>query len=79
MWEARAAPGRLDDLVAFAQQHADPSAQLFRADAGPADPDARLVVIDPSGRGLPDVPAELIARPPHTWPFTPVARTPRTG
>jgi hypothetical protein len=99
MWEVRAAPGRLDDLVAFAQQHADPSAQIFRADGtdgpdgshgidgshgtdgtdGSHGTDPRVVVIDPSGRGLPDVPDELIARPPHAWPFTPVARTAPPG
>jgi hypothetical protein len=70
MWEVRAADGRLDELVAYADQHADPSALIFRA----GEPDPRVVVIDPSGRGLPDVPGELVARPPHAWPFEPVAR-----
>jgi hypothetical protein len=70
MWEVRAAEGRLDDLVAYADAHADPSATIYRA--GPPDP--RVVVIDPSGRGLPDVPPELVARPPHAWPFDQVAR-----
>lgn len=70
MWEVRAADGRLDELVEHVRAHADPDAQLFRADRG----DPRVVVIDPSGRGVPDVPAELIARPPHEWWFDPVAR-----
>lgn len=70
MWEVRAADGRLEDLVAYVSAHADPSAQLFRSDG--ADP--RVVVIDPTGRGVPDVPAELVARPPHEWSFEPVAR-----
>ncbi|HZZ96560.1 MAG TPA: hypothetical protein VFE19_06085 [Jatrophihabitantaceae bacterium] len=70
MWEVRAAAGRLDELVAYADQHADPSALIFRA--GESDP--RVVVIDPSGQGLPDVPSELVARPPHAWPFAPVDR-----
>jgi hypothetical protein len=70
MWEVRAADGRLDELVEHVRAHADQDAQLFRADRG----DPRVVVIDPSGRGVPDVPAELIARPPHVWWFDPVAR-----
>jgi hypothetical protein len=70
MWEVRAADGRLADLVAYVSAHADPSAQLFRSDG--ADP--RVVVIDPTGRGVSDVPAELVARPPHEWSFEPVAR-----
>lgn len=70
MWEVRAADGRLDDLVAYVTAHADPAAQVFRSNG--AEP--RVVVIDPTGRGVPDVPPELIARPPHAWPFEPVAR-----
>ena len=65
MWEVRATPGRLDELVAHVLRHADPSAQVYRADGG----DPRVVVIDPTGAGVPDVPAELIARPPHEWTF----------
>jgi hypothetical protein len=71
MWEVRAAPGRLDELVAFVDAHADPAAQVYRADG----PDPRVVVIDPSGRGVPDVPPELIARPAHGWRFEAVPRT----
>jgi hypothetical protein len=67
MWEVRAAPGRVDELVAFADTHADPGAFVYRS----AD---RVVVIDPSGRGLPETPAELVARPPHAWRFDAVPR-----
>jgi hypothetical protein len=70
MWEVRAAPGRLDALVAFADEHAAPQAQLYRAD----DPEPRLVVIDPSGRGMPQPPADLVTRPPHSWRFESVPR-----
>ncbi len=69
MWEVRAAPGRLDDLVAFVCAAAVPSAQVFRADGPP-----RVVVIDPTGRGVDAVPADLVARPPHSWPFEAVPR-----
>jgi hypothetical protein len=70
MWEVRAADGRLAELVAYVSAHADAAAQVFRSD----DTDPRVVVIDPTGRGLPAVPAELIARPPHEWYFELVTR-----
>jgi hypothetical protein len=70
MWEVRAADGRLADLVAYASAHADPAAQVFRSDGT----DPRVVLIDPTCRGLPDVPDELIARPPHEWHFEAVTR-----
>lgn len=63
MWEAKAAPGRGAELVEYAIGHADPDAQVYRSR------DDRVVVIDPTGRGLPETPAELMARPPHAWPF----------
>ncbi len=68
MWEARAADGQLDDLVAYALEHADPAAAVYRS------ADDRVVVIDPTGRGLDEVPAALVARPPHVWPFERVDR-----
>jgi hypothetical protein len=70
MWEVRAAEGRLDELVAFVDAHADPAAQVYRADGT----DPRVVVIDPTERGVPDVPPELTARPPHQWRFVAVPR-----
>jgi hypothetical protein len=70
MWEVRAAAGRLDELVAFVTAAADPSAQVFRS----GDPDDRVVVLDPSGAGIAEVPDELISRPPHVWSFDEVTR-----
>ena len=70
MWEVRVADGRLDELVAYVSAHADPSAQIYRS--GGDEP--RVVVIDPTERGLPDVPAHLVARPPHAWTFQAVVR-----
>ena len=70
MWEVRAADGRLDELVQHVLASTDASAQVFRS----ADGDPRVVVIDPTGRGVADVPDELIARAPHQWPFEPVNR-----
>ena len=68
MWEARAAEGRVDDLAAYAAEHAAPQAQVYRS----AD---RVVVIDPTGAGLPGVPSELLARDPQVWSFDEVARS----
>ncbi len=68
MWEARAADGRTDELLAHVLAHAAPEADVYRSR------DGRIVVIDPTGRGLDDVPAGLTARPAHAWPFEPVAR-----
>ena len=70
MWEARAAPGRLAELVAFVCNVADPAAQVYHS----AGPDLRVVLIDPSERGITDVPDELVARAPHAWRFEPVHR-----
>lgn len=69
MWEVRVQDGRLDELIAYATQHADAGAEIYAA----RDPD-RLVLIDPSGRGLPEVPTELVARPAHEWQFRKIAR-----
>jgi hypothetical protein len=68
MWEAKAAPDRADELLAWVLAHADPAADVYRG------ADGRVVVIDDSGRRLPEPPAELIARPPHAWPFDRIPR-----
>jgi hypothetical protein len=68
MWEAKAAAGRADDLLAWTLQHAAPDAQVYRS------ADQRIVVIDPSDTDLPDPPADLLARPAHAWRFTPIPR-----
>jgi hypothetical protein len=70
MWEVRAAPGRLEELVAFVCDAADPAAQVYRSDG----PDPRVVLIDPSERGIAAVPDELVARPAHAWRFELVER-----
>jgi hypothetical protein len=68
MWEAKAADGRANDLLAWALENAAPGARIYRST------DERIVVIDPSDTELPDPPAELLARPPHGWHFTQVPR-----
>jgi hypothetical protein len=74
MWEVRAAAGRLDELLQYVLGHADPAAEVYRSSAG----EPRVVVIDPTGRGIPDLPDGLAARAPHSWDFERVPRaTPR--
>ena len=71
MWEIRAAEGRLDELLDWALGRLDPAARVYRSNGG----EARMVVIDGTGqasRQLADPPAELIARPGHSWEFSPV-------
>jgi hypothetical protein len=68
MWEVKAAAGRADELLAWTLEHAAADADVYRS------ADGRVVVIDQTGDGLPDPPGDLLARPPHTWHFTPVPR-----
>jgi hypothetical protein len=68
MWEARAAAGRVDELVARVLAETDPAAEVYRS------ADDRVVVIDPTGHGLQEVPADLVARAPHVWAFERVER-----
>ena len=68
MWEAKAADGRADDLLAWVREHAAPTAQIYRS------ADQRVVVIDPADTDVPDPPADLLARPAHAWRFTPIPR-----
>ena len=68
MWEAKALPERAAELLAWALEHAPPQARIYRS------ADARVVVIDETGTGLPEPPPGLLARPPHAWQFEPVPR-----
>lgn len=71
MWEARAAAGRTEDLLGWVLAAAPAGASVYRA-AGDAE---RVVVIDPAGVGVvADPPADLLARPAHSWDFQPVPR-----
>jgi hypothetical protein len=70
MWEVRAAPGRLADLVEAVRAAAHSTAAIYTS----ADPDERVVVIDPTGQGPGPIPGELVARPPHEWTFAVVER-----
>jgi hypothetical protein len=68
MWEAVAAPGRVDELVTWALHHAPADARVYRSG------DGRVVVIDPTAREFTSPPEDLVARAPHTWDFDEVER-----
>lgn len=80
MWEVRAYPQQFDDLLTWVCDTAVPSIEVWPLHIGSevfSSADNRVVVIsrwrgDP--KPLPDPPAELVARSPHTWDFTPVDR-----
>ncbi|MBL3665434.1 hypothetical protein JL475_05335 [Streptomyces sp. M2CJ-2] len=79
MWEARAVPGRGEDLLAWARTQeldGDPPLrrETFRA------PQDRVLVITwwdaPYDADLPELPepdGDLVTRPVHRWRFEPVA------
>ncbi|MEU3598219.1 hypothetical protein ABZ714_05705 [Streptomyces sp. NPDC006798] len=75
MWEAKAAPGRGAELLAWARSRPLPGPHRRETFGAGAD---RVLVItwwrtaDGLGAGLPelpDPPAELVSRPVHRWRF----------
>lgn len=80
MWEVRAEPAKFADLITWVCDTALPefdhnplhlSSEVF------SSTDHRLVVISKWRSGpqtLPDPPATMLARPPHSWDFTQVDR-----
>ncbi|QDY78572.1 hypothetical protein [Streptomyces qinzhouensis] len=77
MWEAKAAPGRGAELLAWARAQTLPGEPLRRETFGAGDD--RVLVITwwetdggPAARlpELPDPAPELIGRPVHRWRFT---------
>ncbi|MEU9506722.1 hypothetical protein AB0D32_10625 [Micromonospora sp. NPDC048170] len=80
MWEARAEPYGIADLITWVCDTALPefehdpmhvSSEVF------SSTDHRVVVISrwrSNPRPLPEPPAMLLARPPHSWDFTQVDR-----
>ncbi|MPZ29160.1 MAG: hypothetical protein GEV12_22895 [Micromonosporaceae bacterium] len=79
MWEVRARPGRVPELVGWVCETALPAVEPDPRHVGTevfASTD-RVVAIS-RWRGepvpLPDPPAELVDRSPHSWDFTSVDR-----
>jgi hypothetical protein len=87
MWEARAHPEAFTDLLSWVCDAAVPALEahpLHVASEVFASTDHRIVVISRWRKGpgwagggpprLPEPPGYLVARPPHSWDFTPVDR-----
>ena len=80
MWEVRAEPARFAELMAWVCETALPRIEvepLHIASEVFSSTDHRLVVISKWRSApvpLPDPPAGLAARPPHSWDFTQVDR-----
>jgi hypothetical protein len=64
MWEAKAADGRADELLAWLVDAA-PLGEVFRSS------DRVVLVVDlAASEAVPQPPPDLVARPPHAWRFT---------
>jgi hypothetical protein len=81
MWEARAQPGRLDELIAWLRESALPAIEAqprhIASEVFSSAADERLVVISRwrgESESLDEPPSDLVARAPHAWDFTPVDR-----
>lgn len=79
MWEVRGAAQRLPELVRWVCDTALPEVEEDPRHAGSeVFSSADRVVVISWWRGepvpLPEPPADLVARPPHAWDFTPVTR-----
>ncbi|OIJ67470.1 hypothetical protein [Streptomyces mangrovisoli] len=78
MWEARAVPGRGDDLLAWARAQRLP-AEPLRREILRAPQDRVLVITwwdaayDAAVPELPEPAADLVTRPVHRWRFESVA------
>jgi hypothetical protein len=81
MWEVRAQPDRLADLIAWVCETALPEIEqspLHVSSDVYSSTDHRLVVISKwrssSPVSMPEPPPALVARAPHSWDFTEVDR-----
>jgi hypothetical protein len=80
MWEARAEPAGFPDLISWVCDTALPEIEhspLHISSEVFSSTDHRVVVISKWRNNpvpLPDPPARLVARPPHSWDFTEVDR-----
>lgn len=78
MWEVRAEPDGFEELLAWICEYAVPNVEHHPSHLDSevfSSTDDRIVWLS-RWRGLPaplpSPPARLVARPPHSWDFTPV-------
>ena len=80
MWEVRSTATALAELLSWVCETALPEVEVSPLHIGSevyTSTDHRIVVISKwrsNPQPLPDPPGHLVARPPHTWDFTPVDR-----
>ena len=80
MWEVRASENGFDELLSWVCDVAVPGIEVLPQHVSSeiySSTDDRIVVISKwrnTPESLPAPPAELIARAPHVWDFTPVDR-----
>lgn len=80
MWEARAEPHGFNDLIAWVCDTALPTFEhhpLHVSSEVFSSTDHRVVVVSKwrsNPAPMPEAPVMLVARPPHSWDFTPVDR-----
>jgi hypothetical protein len=80
MWEVRAYPEAMTDLLSWVCEAALPSVEVDPLHVSSevfSSTDNRVVVIvkwRSNPRSLPDPPGHLVARSPHVWDFSPVDR-----
>lgn len=80
MWEAKAEPSRLPELLTWVCDTALPEIEhspLHLASEVFSSTDDRVVVVSKwrsAPVSLPDPPLRLVTRPPHSWDFTQVDR-----
>ena len=85
MWEARAAPGRGEELLAWAlaavaTRPGPGAAEVYRSRGQGAEFVVVLLHLEPGtadrepGELLPPPPAELLAHPPRAWDFDRMSR-----
>ena len=80
MWEVRASESGFDELLSWVCDVAVPGIEVLPQHVSSeiySSTDDRIVVISKwrtTPESLPAPPAELVARAPHVWDFTPVDR-----
>jgi hypothetical protein len=80
MWEVRAHPEAMGELLSWVCEAALPSLEvnpLYLSGEVFSSTDNRVVAIvrwRSNPQPMPDPPGHLVARPPHVWDFSPVDR-----
>jgi hypothetical protein len=69
MWEARAAAGQAEALLAWVLQRAPDGAQVYRSEDRVVLIARQIKEVSRETEPLPEPPPALVARPAHAWHF----------